>query len=145
MNSRKATQFARNSEKRFLMRPSLYMKPRQPKMAARTGTLSILMILPNNRGLWTLARWTLTYTFQLLTTDRSINIWGIKDYNRQSLVLCDLVLYRRKAVTPQVAQVEIWASALLRNIRNLRIYMWKKPIVPVTYKNERISIINSSP
>ena len=31
-------------------------------------------------------------------------------------------------------------SALLRNIRNIRIYMWKKPIVSVTYENERISI-----
>ena len=31
-------------------------------------------------------------------------------------------------------------SALLRNIRNIRIYMGKKPIVSVTYENERISI-----
>ena len=31
-------------------------------------------------------------------------------------------------------------SALLRNIRNIRICMGKKPIVSVTYENERISI-----
>ena len=32
------------------------------------------------------------------------------------------------------------ASALLRNIQNIRICMGKKTIVSVTYKNERISI-----
>ena len=32
------------------------------------------------------------------------------------------------------------ASALLRNIRNIRICMGKKPFVSVTYENERISI-----
>ena len=32
------------------------------------------------------------------------------------------------------------ASALLRNIQNIRICMGKKPIVSVTYENERISI-----
>ena len=32
------------------------------------------------------------------------------------------------------------ASALLRNIQNVRIWMGKKPIVFVTYENERISI-----
>ena len=37
------------------------------------------------------------------------------------------------------------ASALLRNIQNIRIYMGKKPIVSVTYENERISIKNSLP
>ena len=31
--------------------PLLHMKPRHIKMAARTGTRSILMILQNNRGL----------------------------------------------------------------------------------------------
>ena len=36
-------------------------------------------------------------------------------------------------------------SALLRNIRNVRICMGKKPIVSVTYENERISIKNSLP
>ena len=35
------------------------------------------------------------------------------------------------------------ASALLRNIRNIRICMGKKPIASVTYENERISIKNS--
>ena len=34
-------------------------------------------------------------------------------------------------------------SALLRNIRNIKICMGKKPIVSVTYENERISIKNS--
>ena len=34
---------------------------------------------------------------------------------------------------------------LLRNIRNIRICMGKKPIVSVTYENERISIKNSLP
>ena len=34
------------------------------------------------------------------------------------------------------------ASALLRNIQNIRICMGKKPIVSVTYENERISIID---
>ena len=37
------------------------------------------------------------------------------------------------------------ASALLRNIQNKRICMGKKPIVSVTYENERISIKNSLP
>ena len=36
-------------------------------------------------------------------------------------------------------------SALLRNIRNIRICMGKKLIVSVTYENERISIKNSLP
>ena len=35
------------------------------------------------------------------------------------------------------------ASALLHNIQNTRIRMGKKPIVSVTYKNERILIENS--
>ena len=35
------------------------------------------------------------------------------------------------------------ASALLRNIQNIRICIGKKPIVSVTYENERISIKNS--
>ena len=35
------------------------------------------------------------------------------------------------------------ASALLRNIQNIRICMGKKPIVTVAYENERISIKNS--
>ena len=37
------------------------------------------------------------------------------------------------------------ASALLRNIQNIRICMGKKPIVSLTYENERISIKNSLP
>ena len=37
------------------------------------------------------------------------------------------------------------ASALLRNIQNVRICLEKKPIVSVTYENERISIKNSLP
>ena len=37
------------------------------------------------------------------------------------------------------------ASALLRDIQNIRIGMGKKPIVSVTYENERISIKNSLP
>ena len=36
-------------------------------------------------------------------------------------------------------------SALLRSIGNIRICMGKKPIVSVTYENERISIKNSLP
>ena len=36
-------------------------------------------------------------------------------------------------------------SALLHNIRNIRICIGKKPIVSVTYENERISIKNSLP
>ena len=35
--------------------------------------------------------------------------------------------------------------SLLPNIRNIRICMGKKPIVSVTYENERISIKNSLP
>ena len=48
---------------------------------------------------------------------------------------------------PQLAQVrnmsigEFWHS--VRNIRNIRICMGKKPIVTVTYKNQRISMKNS--
>ena len=47
----------------------------------------------------------------------------------------------------QVAQArdDRRASALLRNIQNIRICMGKKPIVSVTYENERISIKNSLP
>ena len=37
------------------------------------------------------------------------------------------------------------ASAMLRNIQNIRICKGKKPIVSVTYENERISIKNSLP
>ena len=37
------------------------------------------------------------------------------------------------------------ASTLLHNIQNIRICMGKKPIVSVTYENERISIKNSLP
>ena len=37
------------------------------------------------------------------------------------------------------------ASALLRNIQNIRICMGKKPIISVTFENERISIQNSLP
>ena len=37
------------------------------------------------------------------------------------------------------------ASALLRNIRSIRICMGKKPIVSVTHENETISIKNSLP
>ena len=37
------------------------------------------------------------------------------------------------------------ASALLRNIQNIRICMGKEPIVSVTHENERISIKNSLP
>ena len=50
---------------------------------------------------------------------------------------------------PQVAQArnmsigEYWHS--VRNVRNIRICMGKKPIVSVTYKNERISMKNSLP
>ena len=36
-------------------------------------------------------------------------------------------------------------SALLRNVRNIRICMGKKPIVSVTCENERISIKSSLP
>ena len=36
-------------------------------------------------------------------------------------------------------------SSLLRNIRNIRICMGKKPIISVTFVNERISIKNSLP
>ena len=42
-------------------------------------------------------------------------------------------------VHTQVAQVR-QTSALLRNIRNIRICTEKKPIVSVTYENERIYI-----
>ena len=37
------------------------------------------------------------------------------------------------------------ASALLRNIQNIRICMGKKPIVSETYENERFSIKNGLP
>ena len=37
------------------------------------------------------------------------------------------------------------ALALLRNIQNIRLCMGKKPIISVTYENERISIKNSLP
>ena len=37
------------------------------------------------------------------------------------------------------------ASALLRNIQNIRICMGKKPIVSITDENERISIKNNLP
>ena len=44
------------------------------------------------------------------------------------------------------SKYEHWrASALLRNIQNIRICMGKKPIVSVTYENERISIKYSLP
>ena len=44
-------------------------------------------------------------------------------------------------------KLEIWAWALLRNVRNIRICMWKIPIVShsVTYDNDRFPIKNSLP
>ena len=51
----------------------------------------------------------------------------------------------RWPVPPQIAQPRRQASALLRNIQNIRICTGKKPIVSVTYENERISIKNSLP
>ena len=36
------------------------------------------------------------------------------------------------------------ASALLRNVQNIRICMGKKPVVSVAYENERISIKKNS-
>ena len=52
-------------------------------------------------------------------------------------------------ILPQIAQARnmsiVATSALLRNIRNIRTCMAKKPIVSVTYENERISIKNSLP
>ena len=60
--------------------------------------------------------------------------------------------YDRSAVdlfVPQAAQARAYehrrASPLLRDIQNFRICMGKKPIVSVTYENERISIQNSLP
>ena len=47
--------------------------------------------------------------------------------------------------SPSSKYEHLRASALLRNIQNIRICMGKKPIVSVTYENERISIINSLP
>ena len=44
------------------------------------------------------------------------------------------------------SKFENWrTSALLRNIRNIRICMVKKNIVSATHENERISIKNSLP
>ena len=44
------------------------------------------------------------------------------------------------------SKYEHWrASALLRNLQNIRICMGKKHIVSITYENERISIKNSLP
>ena len=49
-----------------------------------------------------------------------------------------------RTILPQVAQARNMSIGehrqLLRNIRNIRICMGKKPIVSVTYENERISI-----
>ena len=58
------------------------------------------------------------------------------------------VFWGEKRVYPQVAQarnMSIGRSALLRNIQNIRICMGKKPILSLTYENERISIKNSLP
>ena len=56
---------------------------------------------------------------------------------------------KQTRLNPQVAQARNMgiadASALLRNIRNIKIFMWKKPTVSVTYENERTSIKNSLP
>ena len=54
------------------------------------------------------------------------------------------LIYRQKARmstgSPSSKCEHRRASALLRNIQNIRICMGKKPIVSVTYENERISI-----
>ena len=50
-----------------------------------------------------------------------------------------------RTVSPSSKYEHRRASALLRNIQNMRICMGKKPIVSVTYENERISIKNSLP
>ena len=45
----------------------------------------------------------------------------------------------------KVAKAQVAQARMLRNIQNIRICMGKKPIVSVTYENERISIKNSLP
>ena len=40
----------------------------------------------------------------------------------------------------KVAKAQVAQARILRNIQNIRICMGKKPIVSVTYENERISI-----
>ena len=45
----------------------------------------------------------------------------------------------------KVAKAQVAQARILRNIQNIRICMGKKPIVSVTYENERISIKNSLP
>ena len=53
--------------------------------------------------------------------------------------------YRQTTGRPSSKYEHRRASALLRNIQNIRICMGKKPIVSLTYENERISTKNSLP
>ena len=55
------------------------------------------------------------------------------------------IFYSIVAGSPSSKYEHRWASALLRNIQNIRICMGKKPVVSVTYENERISIKSSLP
>ena len=46
---------------------------------------------------------------------------------------------------PQVVQAQNMSIGIVANIQNIRICAGKKPIVSVTYENERISIKHSLP
>ena len=55
------------------------------------------------------------------------------------------VVFSNNTGSPSSKNEHRRASALLRNIQNIKICMGKKPIVSVTFENERISIKNSLP
>ena len=56
----------------------------------------------------------------------------------------EIHVWQSWVVKPQVTQARKCehrrASALLRNTRNIRICMWKKPVASLTYENKRISV-----
>ena len=63
----------------------------------------------------------------------------------RKIYAASLILFTLTTGSPGSKYEHRRAWALLRNIQNIRICMGKKPIVSVTYENERISIENSLP
>ena len=60
-------------------------------------------------------------------------------------LLCSTMYTHSTTGSPSSKYEHRRVSALLRNIQNIRICMGKKPIVSLTYENERISIKNILP
>ena len=86
-------------------------------------------------------KWLLTY-FQF---DVEVERFKILQTKSKTIFRFSKSFKDSHTVSPSSKYEHRRASALLRNIRNIRICMVKKRIVSVTYGNERISIKHSLP